>query len=233
MAAAVAHGDVQVVVVERMQLIGPKVNPHIVWPNLVSAHLMPASVRTERLGGVARDGQQSAIRQRQGELDFQAVPTAQRLDSIGVGLQRQVVGEQRLYLACAVCDQLQGWRVRVEDSYRARSYSTTPPLPNHSAAKPQSPKHSAATTESTSQSSRSALGTRRILICTTASLPRIVESFSTRVSEPTPAPSCGVDEADAVGVVLRAGLVTMSITNASVARQLLEQDSGRLQSAQT
>jgi hypothetical protein len=32
MAAAVAHGDVQVVVVERMQLIGPKVNPHIVWP---------------------------------------------------------------------------------------------------------------------------------------------------------------------------------------------------------
>jgi hypothetical protein len=35
------------------------------------------------------------------------------------------------------------------------------------------------------------------------------------------------------GVVLRAGLDTMSITNASVARQLLEQDSGRLQSAQT
>src|SRR5918995_1610418 len=75
-------------------------------PNLVSAHLMPASVRTERLGGVARDGQQSAIRQRQGELDFQAVPTAQRLDSIGVGLQRQVVREQRVYLDCAVCDQL-------------------------------------------------------------------------------------------------------------------------------
>jgi hypothetical protein len=31
MAAAVAHGDVQVVVVERMQLIGPKVKPHVVW----------------------------------------------------------------------------------------------------------------------------------------------------------------------------------------------------------
>jgi hypothetical protein len=98
----------------------------------------------------------------------------------------------------AVCDQLQGWRVRVEDSHRAPCYSTTPPLPNHSAAKPESPKHSAATTESTSQSFRSALETRRSLSCTTASLPRNVESFSTRVSEPTPTPSCGVDKADAV-----------------------------------
>jgi DNA-binding transcriptional regulator LsrR (DeoR family) len=43
----------------------------------------------------------------------------------------------------------------------------------------------------------------------------------------------GVDKADAVGVVLRAGFVTTLITNASVARQLLEQDSGRLQPAQT
>ena len=30
-APRVAHGDVQIVLVERMQLIGPKVNPHIVW----------------------------------------------------------------------------------------------------------------------------------------------------------------------------------------------------------
>jgi hypothetical protein len=45
-AAAVAHGDVQIVLVERMQLIGPQVKPHIVWletlvklnPYLVSAH---------------------------------------------------------------------------------------------------------------------------------------------------------------------------------------------------
>jgi len=45
-AAAVAHGDVQIVPVERMQLIGPQVKPHIVWvetlvelnPYLVYAH---------------------------------------------------------------------------------------------------------------------------------------------------------------------------------------------------
>jgi hypothetical protein len=45
-AAAVAHSDVQIVLVERMQLIGPEVKPHIVWletlvklnPYLVSAH---------------------------------------------------------------------------------------------------------------------------------------------------------------------------------------------------
>jgi DNA-binding transcriptional regulator LsrR (DeoR family) len=43
----------------------------------------------------------------------------------------------------------------------------------------------------------------------------------------------GVDKADAVGVVLRAGFVTTLITNASVAQQLLKQDSGRLQPAQT
>jgi DNA-binding transcriptional regulator LsrR (DeoR family) len=43
----------------------------------------------------------------------------------------------------------------------------------------------------------------------------------------------GVDKAKAVGVVLRAGFVTTLITNASVAQQLLKQDSGRLQPAQT
>ena len=45
-AAAVAHRDVGIVLVQRMQLIGPKVKPHILWletlvelnPYLVSAH---------------------------------------------------------------------------------------------------------------------------------------------------------------------------------------------------
>ena len=40
----------------------------------------------------------------------------------------------------------------------------------------------------------------------------------------------GVDKAEAVGVVLRAGFVTTLITNASVAQQLLKQDRAALTS---
>jgi hypothetical protein len=42
--AAVAHGDVQIVLVERMQIVGAKVESHIVWlETLVELNSYPVS----------------------------------------------------------------------------------------------------------------------------------------------------------------------------------------------
>jgi DNA-binding transcriptional regulator LsrR (DeoR family) len=43
----------------------------------------------------------------------------------------------------------------------------------------------------------------------------------------------GLDKANAIGVVLRAGFVTTLITNASVAQELLKQDRGDFLASQT